>query len=292
VLTEVGRKSLLTKLADSGTENLAIWESLPGVQWYGPVLRAKAGSEVLAVHEEVANEYGRIPLLITRTYGAGKVLYMATDGAWRWRKGVEDKYHYRFWGQVVRWMAYRRNMAKGERVSLSFAPEQPQLGQSLSLDARVSQASGEPLSRGDVAARITAPSGAVETVRFAPPAGEGEWGVFASSFSPREPGKHEVQLVCKETGDTLDASFFVQGQAAEGIGRAARPEVLAEIAQVTKGRLVPPGAIASIIESLAKLPEPPPSVRRLQLWCHPAVALAIVGLLGLFWMLRKRQGLV
>jgi hypothetical protein len=292
VLTEVGRKSLLTKLADSGTENLAVWESLPGVQWYGPVLRAKAGSEVLAVHEDAANEYGRIPLLVTRTYGAGKVLYMATDGAWRWRKGVEDKYHYRFWGQVVRWMAYRRNMAKGERMSLSFAPEQPQLGQSLALDARVAQASGEPLSRGEVAARITAPSGAVETVRFAPPAGEGEWGVFASSYSPREPGKHAVQLFCKETGDTLEASFFVQGSTAEGIGRAARPEVLAEIAQVTKGRLVPPGEIASIIESLAKLPEPPPSVRRLQLWCHPAVAMALVGLLGLFWVMRKRQGLV
>ena len=292
VLTEAGRKSLLTKLADQGAENLAVWESLPGVQWYGPVLRAKAGSEVLAVHEDAANEYGRIPLLVTRTYGAGKVLYMATDGAWRWRKGVEDKYHYRFWGQVVRWMAYRRNMAKGERMSLSFAPEQPQLGQTLSLDSRVAERSGEPLSRGDVAARITAPSGAVETVRFVPPAGEGEWGVFASSFTPREPGKHEVQLSCKQTGDTLDASFFVQGQAAEGIGRAARPEVLAEIAQVTKGRLVPPNEIASIIESLAKLPEPPPSVRRLQLWSHPAVALSIVGLLGLFWVLRKRQGLV
>jgi hypothetical protein len=189
-------------------------------------------------------------------------------------------------------MAYRRNMAKGERMSLSFAPEQPQLGQSLALDARVAQASGEPLSRGEVAARITAPSGAVETVRFAPPAGEGEWGVFASSYSPREPGKHAVQLFCKETGDTLEASFFVQGSTAEGIGRAARPEVLAEIAQVTKGRLVPPGEIASIIESLAKLPEPPPSVRRLQLWCHPAVAMALVGLLGLFWVMRKRQGLV
>jgi len=292
VLTDVGRKSLLTKLADAGAENLAVWDSLPGVQWYGPVLRAKAGSEVLAVHEDVANEYGRIPLLVTRTYGAGKVLYMATDGAWRWRKGVEDKFHYRFWGQVVRWMAYRRNMAKGERMSFAFAPEQPQLGQAIALDARVSQAGGEPLSRGEVAARITAPSGAVETVRFAPPAGEGEWGVFASTFTPREPGKHELQLSCRETGDSLQASFFVQGSTAEGIGRAARPEVLAEIAQVTKGRLVPPGEIASIIESLSKLPEPPPSVRRLQLWSHPAVAMSIVGLLGMFWVLRKRQGMV
>ena len=292
VLTEAGRTSLLTKLADSATENLAVWESLPGVQWYGPVLRAKAGSEVLAVHEDAANEHGRIPLLVTRTYGAGKVLYMATDGAWRWRKGVEDKYHYRFWGQVVRWMAYRRNMAKGERMSLSFAPEQPQLGQALALDARVADSGGEPLVRGEVAARIVPPSAAAETIRFVPPAGEGEWGVFAATFLPREPGRHQVTLTCRETGDVLEASFFVQGSAVEGIGRPARPEVLAEIAQVTRGRMVPAGEIATVIDALEALPEPPPELRRVQLWCHPLAAAAVVGLLGVFWVGRKWQGLV
>jgi hypothetical protein len=292
MLTEAGAKSLLTKLADSGGENIAVWESLPGVQWYGPVLRAKAGSEVLAVHEDVGNEYGRIPLLITRTFGAGKVLYMATDGAWRWRKGVEDKYHYRFWGQVVRWMAYRRNMAKGERISLSFAPEQPELGQSLALDARVATASGEPLVRGEVAARIVSPSGAVETVRFVPPAGDAEWGVFAANYTPQQPGRHEVTLTCRETADSLAASFFVQGSAAEGIGAVARPEVLTEIAQVTRGKVVPTQEVAGLVAALSALPETPPEVRRLQLWCHPLVAAALVGLLGLFWVGRKRQGLV
>jgi hypothetical protein len=292
VLTEAGRKSLLTKLADATGENAAVWESLPGVQWYGPVLRAKAGSEVLAVHEDAANEFGRIPLVVTGTFGAGKVLYMATDGAWRWRKGVEDKYHYRFWGQVVRWMAYRRNMAKGERMSFSFAPEQPELGQSLALDARVATASGEPLGQGEVAARITAPSGKVETVRFLPPAGEGEWGVFAAAYTPAEPGRHEVSLGCRETGDTLSATFFVQGTATEGIGGVARPEVLTEIAQVTRGQVVPAEEAIGLVAALADLPEPPPEIRRLQLWCHPLVAAGLVGLLGLFWVGRKRQGLV
>ena len=292
VLTEAGRKSLLTKLADSASENVAIWESLPGGQWFGPVLRAKAGSEVLAVHEDATNASGRIPLLVTRTYGAGKVLFMATDGAWRWRKGVEDQYHYRFWGQVVRWMAYRRNMAKEERISLSFAPEQPELGQALTLDARVATTSGEPLVRGEVAARITAPSGRVETVRFLPPMGDSEWGVFSGSFAPLEPGRHEVTLTCRETADSLDASFFVQGSAQEGIGAVARPEVLAEIAQVTRGSVVPPDEVAGLVAALAELPESPPEVRRLQLWCHPLVAVTLVGLLGLFWVGRKRQGLV
>ena len=119
-LTELGRRSLLTKLADTQDDNAEVWEGLPGFQWYAPVLGAKAGSDVLCVHKDASNEFGRLPLLVTRTFGAGKVLFMGTDGAWRWRKGVEDKYHYRFWGQVVRWMAYQRNMAKGETMRLYY----------------------------------------------------------------------------------------------------------------------------------------------------------------------------
>ena len=136
-LTESGRASLLTKLADTQDDNAEVWEGLPGFQWYAPVLRAKAGSEVLAVHKDAANEFGRLPLLATRTFGAGKVLFMGTDGAWRWRKGVEDKYHYRFWGQVVRWMAYQRNMAKGETMRLYYVPDQPRMNQTVSLHANI-----------------------------------------------------------------------------------------------------------------------------------------------------------
>ena len=93
--------------------------------------------DVLCVHKDATNEFGRLPLLVTRTFGAGKVLFMGTDGAWRWRKGVEDKYHYRFWGQVVRWMAYQRNMAKGETMRLYYVPDQPKLNQTLALHANV-----------------------------------------------------------------------------------------------------------------------------------------------------------
>ena len=291
-LTDKGRTSLLTRLADSAEENVAVWESLPGFQWYGPVLRTKAGSEVLAVHEDATNDYGRIPLLVTRPFGAGKVLFMATDGAWRWRKGVEDKYHYRFWGQVVRWMAYRRTMAKGEQMRLLFSPEQPEVGQGVALDATVSDAAGEPLQEGRVTVLVTAPSGGTETVRLAAPGEQGSWGVFSGSWTPREPGSHGLTLTCAETGDRLEASVFVQGVPGEAVGEAARPDVLEEIARLTQGSVVMPDTLPELVRSLATLPESPPEVRRLRLWAHPAALATLVSLLGLFWVARKWQGLI
>jgi hypothetical protein len=281
---------LLTKLADSQQDNSDVWDALPGFQWYAPVLRAKAGAEVLCVHKDASNQFGRLPLLVTQTFGAGKVLFMGTDGAWRWRKGVEDKYHYRFWGQVVRWMAYQRNMAKGETMRLYYSPEQPEVRQTLSLKANIMEKSGEPLGKGDVVARIVAPSGKAETVRFT--STDEEWGAFASEFTAQEPGKHQVTLSCPQTGGLLETSIYVQGEEIEPIGRPARPEVLDEIARVTRGKTLAAGDVKEVVRYLAELPEPAPIVRRLQLWSHPAVAAAVIALIGCFWVARKVVGLV
>ncbi len=289
-LTELGRRSLLTKLADTRDENVDVWEGLPGFQWYAPVVRARPGSEVLSVHKDISNEYGRLPLLATRTYGAGKVLFMGTDGAWRWRKGVEDLYHYRFWGQVVRWMAYQRNMAKGETMRLYYSPEQPQVRQTVTLTANVMENSGEPLSTGDVSARIVGPSGRGQTVRFG--AQGDQWGQFVGRFTPQEAGEHAVTLACQQTGATLETSLYVQGAALERVGKPARPEVLEEIARVTRGQVLPIDRLDSIRDALKTLPDPPPAVRRVQLWSHPLVAGVMVLLLGLFWIGRKAVGLI
>ena len=290
VLTEAGRRSLLTRLADTYDENLDVWEGLPGFQWYAPVVRTRAGSEVLSVHKDVTNQYGRLPLLATRTFGAGKVLFMGTDGAWRWRKGVEDRYHYRFWSQVVRWMAYARNMAKGESMRLYHAPDQPQLHRNVVLRATVMDAGGEPVQGGDVTARIVAPSGRGQTVRLMS-SGE-EWGAYSATHPVEEPGEHRVTLACVQTGATLESTFFVQGELGERVGQPARPEVLQELAQVTGGRVLDVEDFDQVLQALIALPEPQPSLRRVQLWSHPALLAVLTCLMGLFWIGRKLVGLV
>jgi len=289
-LTELGRRSLLTKLADTTDDNLQVWENLPGFQWHAPVIRAKAGTDVLAVHQESSNEYGRIPLLVTRTFGTGKVLFMGTDGAWRWRRGVEDLYHYRFWGQVVRWMAYQRNMAEGERMRFFYSPEQPEVRQTVSLNANVMQKNGEPLNQGDVTARIIAPSGRTETVRMA--SSRDDWGAFVGTFTTAEPGPHKVTLRCQQNDSELETSLFVQGATLEQLGKPARPEVLEELARVTRGKLLKGTDYSEILKAVSELPDPEPEIRRVQLWSHPLVAATLIGLLGAFWIGRKVAGLV
>lgn len=289
-LTELGRRSLLTKLADTSDENMQVWENLPGFQWYAPVVRAKAGCDVLAVHQDSSNEYGRMPLLVTKTSGYGKVLFMGTDGAWRWRRGVEDKYHYRFWGQVVRWMAYRRNMDKAESMRFFYTPEPPRVRNTIAISVIAMERSGEPLGDGTVTARIVAPNGETETVRMKK-VGE-QWGAFSGSFTPSEPGRHKVTLRCVETQAVLETKLDVQGATLERIGKPSRPEVLEELARVTRGQVMKANDVDKIVQAIADVPPPTPQIRRVQLWSHPLVAALMIALLGMFWVGRKMVGVI
>src|SRR5262249_41931159 len=160
--------------------------------------------------------------------------------------------------------AYQRNMAKGETMRLYYIPDQPKLNQTMALHANVMEKSGEPLHNGEITARITAPSGKAEMVRFSS-AGD-EWGEFAGPFTAVESGSHHVTLFCKQTGATLETSFFVQGAAGEQPGKPARPEVLEELARVTGGKVMEAEKLEEVVRSLAELPEPAPLVRRVPLW--------------------------
>ena len=288
-LTEAGTHSLLTKLEDTDEASARVWQNLPGFQWYAPAVRAKAGSEILATHGSETNRFGRVPLIVTKTYGAGKILFMGTDGAWRWRKGVEDKYHYRFWGQVVRWMAYQRNMSAGDKMRLFYSPDRPRTGAVLTLNANVISLTGEPLREGVVVAQIVAPSGKTASVRLNP-AGEEAWGLFTGTFTPAEPGEYQVRLSSADAGAALDTKLSVQGTTREKLNEPAKFDVLKEIAQLTRGKVLDSADPAAVIAAVAALPQPEPQERRIQLWAHPAWAGALILLLGIFWVGRKAAG--
>ena len=290
-LTQLGQQSLLTRLAGSGQNNLGVWRTLPGFHWYAGTKRAKAGTEVLAVHDRIATASGRVPLIVTKTYGTGKVLFMGTDGAWRWREGVEDKYHYRFWGQVARWMAYRRQMAKGETIRLFYSPDRPRVDDVVTLNANVMDSLGGPLAEDSVIVQAIFPSGVTQAVRLQP-SKEDAWGLFTGSFTPKEPGNYRLVATSAETGASIQTDLSVQGLNRERQGRLARFDVLDEVAKITEGRLVPVSDVQSLQDSLATLPEPEPIVHRIRIWSHPLWAGFLILLLGLFWIGRKMAGTV
>ncbi len=288
-LTTDGRASLLTMLGNNEEENPEIWRRLPGFYWHAPVIKAKGGSEVLAVHGNRRGKFGPVPLLVTKAAGSGKVLFMGIDSAWRWRRGVEDLYHYRFWGQVARWMSYQRNMAAGQRVRLYFTPERPEPGATVTLNANAFDPNGAPLKEGTVAVDLTSPDGRTQRIELQK--NETAWGAFSGRFKVDLPGAWKLRAAATGAEDKpVETTILAQGVEIEKIGQPARPEVLEEMAKVSRGRVIQPAQLADLIREITALPEPRPLENRIPLWSHWGTVAALVTLLGIFWIGRKWNG--
>ena len=288
-LTTEGRASLLTMLGDSEEENPEIWRRLPGFFWHAPVVRAKGGTEVLAVHANRRGPYGPVPLMVTKAAGSGKVLFMGIDSAWRWRRGVEDLYHYRFWGQVARWMSYQRNMAAGQRVRLFYTPERPEPGATVTLNANAFDANGAPLKEGGVSVDITSPDGKTQRVELQK--NETEWGSYAGRFKVDLPGAWKLRATVFGASELpTETTILAQGADIEKTGQPARPDVLGEIAKVSRARSILPDQLPDLIGEIDALPEPRPLENRIPLWSHWATIVLLVLLLGAFWVGRKLNG--
>jgi hypothetical protein len=290
-LTPAGRNNILTLLGDKPAENAAIWRSLPGFTWHAPVSRAKAGATVLAVHESSRNTYGRLPLLVTRPFGSGKVLYLATDGAWRWRRGVEDLYHYRFWSQVARWMAYQRNLAESDCGRIIHYPEAPTAGQDVTFHVTLLTKERGPMTGAEPTLRWqqseTNEQGTLPLTEI-----EGGWGVYRGSWTPPSGGPFNIQIQLPDEDPQVGTTIQIATPPKEASGAPARPDVLRRLAEATKGQLIAPNEIGSLANSLQTLAKQEPIIQRKEWWHHPiALASLLIGL-AIFWIARKRLGLL
>ncbi len=289
-LTTEGTGSLLLMLADREEDNAALWRSLPGFFWHAGVAKAKAGTSVLAVHaNRSSGNQGRVPLIVTQSARAGKVLFMGIDSAWRWRRGVEDKYHYRFWGQVARWMSYQRNMAAGQRVRLYYTPERPLPGDRVMLHANAFDAQGAPLQQGLVNVSLNGPDGSSQFLTLQQD--DSGWGAYAGAVNLGVAGAWKLKAwVDDDRAGVLETTILAQYNEREQAGQPARPEVLEEIGRVTQGRLLQVEQIPAWLQEIQARPQPQRLEKRLALWSHPWVVSLFIAALGLFWWGRKRSG--
>ena len=105
------------------------WSRLQWVQRIDPE-RLKPTAEVLAEAisaEDPTNQSETTPLVIGMRYGAGQVLYVATDEIWRWRYGRGETFHERFWIQLLRLLG-REAIESDVPVRLAATPERAVVG--------------------------------------------------------------------------------------------------------------------------------------------------------------------
>ena len=271
-------------------ESQSLWTQLPSLQFVDKV-EVLPGAEVLAT---AISEIESQPLLVTRRFGAGRVLFSATDETWRWRYKVADVVHQRLWNQLARWVMRIPMAVQGEFVSLDCGEASYAFGKNVELRAQLRDKSGLPASgksatallslNGEVVARVplieepNVPATYFATVASLP-AGEYDVTLEAAGFS-------------REALD-VHANFAVVSPPSVEMQRTVcDDQMLRELANKTGGKYLP----EVDADQLFPLLQPLSSGRFVEsdtiLWQTYWWFTAAMILLVTEWWLRKRAGLI
>jgi len=291
-LTVQGESHLLTRLAAGPAENRAVWAQLPACQWSAAVTGTVPGATVLLEHPHRLAGTARRPLLAVRTIGMGKTMFCGFEDTWRWRKGIGDAYHYRFWAQAVRWLARRQFESGDPRARLRLDRDRCEVGESVVADALCLNEAGFPLTDATVRLSVERNGRPVHQVSMAPV--EGGWGIYRGVYTPTESGTYAFRPIVSTWGDApLDSSatLEVAEPDRERWTTAQNRALMQSIASAGGGEYLPWWEADRLPEAVATMVPRQTLVTELSPCRHPAYYVVMMGLLASAWTIRRRIGL-
>ncbi len=282
------------------------WSALRYAQRIDPAI-VKPTAEVLAWAHPLSapgEESLRSPLVLTMRYGAGRVMYVATDEIWRWRYARGEALPERFWLPLMR-LQGRESLARTARSALiEVTPRRAEVRQPVRVAVELLDQSIVDLvpSGATLTARIRrvdeGPRGEAGPERSAPieltlaPEQIGARGSsrsFARLWTPDEAGKYRVEAI-----DPLLANLGLAAdlEVALSDDELRHPEtdhaLLTRLSEQTEGRVLAPSDLASAPDLLPNREiriAGTPDITTL--WDKPAVLILLVLLLTLEWVGRR-----
>jgi hypothetical protein len=231
--------------------------------------------------------------------GAGRVVSIAAPVTYQLRYRQGDTFHYRFWGQLIRW-AIARDLAEGSRtVRLSTDKSRYEQGESVEATVRLSQLDGTPVSGGSV--RVAALQDGKPIQNFIAREDSRQPGTYHGAFDQLPVGPVKLDV----TGDRVKELLSVEGynrpiettitmdpsDSLELRHPLCNLALLREVADSSGGLIVPPTGLEAAIRQLQLKPEILEHVSRLPLWNRWDLFWIFIICLSLEWAGRKYLGL-
>jgi hypothetical protein len=296
-------------------DNESLWSGLPRHFW-GVIGRSKPAATTLACVREAtagaqAKETERA-LIVRHNYGLGRVLFIGLESTWRWRYKVGDRYHHRFWGQVVRWAASDKPLAAGNKdIRFGTRDALYRQGQEIELQARLGVEAGQLRPGAPVTARILRePSASSDplspSVALVPlTRREAQPRVLEGRFRDLPPGQYAMEVAIPEWSDKLQgppgpdgkptklrASFTVlPPESEEMVELATNFPLLEELAAKSGGKVFTPENTSELLDLLARREVTREHYSEHRLWQWWATLALVLFLLTTEWIVRKWAGL-
>ncbi|MBL4846434.1 MAG: hypothetical protein JKY65_12975 [Planctomycetes bacterium] len=249
-LTREGLTSPLLKLERNDERNRILWEEkLRGFYWYAEVKRAKPAAHVLAVHPRARNKTA--PLFAWHRFGAGTCFWLGVDETWRWRAEVGDKYPYRFYGQILRFLSLQ-SFTRSKRFYITTDKRNYDVGTKVRVTAEVRDEQAAKAPKQEVL--IDLPNGQTQPLILT--AVKGEPGNFTATFKPVQTGGYKVYA---EPGERFGANEIASREFDVTLPRLETQEprmdeaALKRVASESGGRYMRLDGLSEIPDELVEL---------------------------------------
>lgn len=291
-VTPAGRAHSVARIAEDRAASAELWARLPGFHFAFPVSRAAPGAEVLVEHHKPARagaEAAASPLLVSRFFGAGRVLFLATDDLYRWRSIRESAYD-RLWVRGIRYLFEGRLNAGNSRLRIGIDEARLELGQAVRVVADARDETFGPLVADSLDVRVRGPEGSDAPLELA--AVEGSPGRFEGWLRPSATGFFRVEAMDSPEGRPAGAAFEVVPAALEKEGPIDLGELTA-IAGAPGGVLVrDPATFYAALDAIPAATRIETFTTARTLWDGWVTIALITTLLAAEWWLRKRVNLL
>ncbi|MFC1672387.1 hypothetical protein ACFL01_04560, partial [Planctomycetota bacterium] len=221
------------------------------------------------------------------------VIYIGWDGLWRWRKGVGEKHHYRFWAQLVRWIVKKHFEGEDPFVKVACDRDVCNVGEEVFVQACVLDRDYYPLDGAEVYLLVSK-KGSERRERIKLPPDEKGWGIYKGSFKPQEQGEYVCRLVVPYHGSEprkTTLNLRVEKPALESKSLLPDTALLKGFASVTGGRHLKSEELPGLIDYLERKTRSRVRSTEFSLWDSWQLLAAVVMLLSVEWVARKRWGL-
>lgn len=235
------------------------------------------------------------PAVLTMRYGAGRVVYVATDEIWRWRYARGEALPERFWLPLVRLLGREGLTRAGRSAVLTVAPGRAELGATVTIDAELLDARLVEAGALSIGVRVLDETGGeVAEIRLRSDGAAGRARRFSAAWVPPSAGTYTVESDDPALdGAVLRERLSVVARDDELQRPATDHPRLEALAAETGGRVLTPAELPRLRELL------PNRERRVMgtptidpLWDTPLALLVVTILLAFEWVGRRLTRLV
>jgi hypothetical protein len=290
--TSKGDEMTVVTLEVPEEKNTARWAYVRPIYQVPAIAGAKPGATVLATLSDAPRRREPYPLICWQRYGRGKSMFVGTDQLWRLRFKLGDKYHARFWGQVIQFLTLSRLLGENKRIQIETGRRDFRTGERVPIYANVLSEAFEPVNLSNYSISVERPEGKAETTSVKLEPVKDVPGFYQGFFTPEVEGRYVLRSAPADRDYSNNVELQVATTPLEQLEPAMQEDSLRKLGELSGGSYLTIGQLPKLADMLQQEAQTTVVRREKELWDLPFIFIVVLLCAATEWFFRRRYDLI